>query len=205
MQIFSAAQFWGQSQLRQDPQDPKTAAKDAGGSSVATDAQGQKNTAKDGAKNGAQDATTTQNAAARKTIRGAADVFAKYDLTKITPTQIDALTADLKAARFDDLGFVMSLERQGAAYHAEMEASGSVYGIGDQDFDADAPVDLIAKTRSELALAQRYGQDTERLSTQLFKLEEAQMSRASAAPAPSSAPQLAETLVLFQAQRLWVE
>ncbi|WP_321363952.1 hypothetical protein [uncultured Celeribacter sp.] len=201
MQISSAAQLWAQSTLRQDTQDPKTAAQDAGGSSVATDAQGQKNAAQ----NDAQNAAATQNTAARTTIRGAADVFAKYDLTKITPTQIDALTADLKTARFDDLGFVMSLERQGAAYHAEMEASSSVYGIDDQDFDADAPVDLIAKTRSELALAQRYGQDTERLSTQLFKLEEAQMSRASAAPAPSSTPQLAETLVLFQAQRLWVE
>ncbi|MBW6417499.1 hypothetical protein [Celeribacter sp. PS-C1] len=201
MQISSAAQLWAQSRLRQDPQDPKTAAQDAGGSSVAADTQNRKSASKDTD----QSEGPWDTSAARKTIRGAADVFAKYDLTKITPAQIDALTADLKVARFDDLGFAMSLERQGAAYHAEMEASGSVYGIGDEDFDADAPVDLIAKTRSELALAQRYGQDTVRLSTQLFKLEEAQMSRASGASAPSSAPQLAETLVLFQAQRLWVE
>ena len=106
---------------------------------------------------------------------------------------------------FDDLGFIMGLERQGAIYRADMEHSGSVYGIGSGEaFDPDAPMDLIAQTRSDLALARRYGQDTERLSTHLFKLEEAQMT-CPVATATVSTPQLAETLVLFQAQRLWIE
>ncbi|SFI86228.1 hypothetical protein [Celeribacter neptunius] len=129
-------------------------------------------------------------------IRAARDIFAPYDLTAISPTEIDQLTRDLKTARFDDLGFVLGLEREGASYRQEMENSGSVYGIGDAGFNADAPVNLIDKTRADLALAQRYGQDTERLSHQLEKLEVAQMSRVSLPPA--ARPQLAENLILLQ-------
>ena len=149
--------------------------------------------------------TQPQGIASQNIIRDAAPLFAKYDLSRITPKEIDTLAADLKAARFDDLGSVMALERHGAAYHAEMMASGSVYGLENPAFDAEAPVDLIEKTRSELALAQRYGLDTDRLESQVFKLETAQMSRAASAPSGMANPQLAETLVLFQAQRLWIE
>ncbi|WP_417253730.1 hypothetical protein [Celeribacter sp.] len=149
--------------------------------------------------------TQAQRAAAQKIIRDAAPLFAKYDLSRITPKEIDTLSADLKAARFDDLGFVMALERNGAAYHAEMTSSGSVYSPENPTFDAESPVDLIEKTRKELELAQRYGLDTDRLESQVFKLETAQMSRAASAPSGMSNPQLAETLVLFQAQRLWIE
>ncbi|ATG47032.1 hypothetical protein CEW89_05265 [Celeribacter ethanolicus] len=156
----------------------------------------------DSPQNPAKSTTDTGKSTA---VQSARDIFARYDLTAISANEIDRLTADLKAARFDDLGFVMGLERQGASYRADMEHSGSVYGIGGAEaFDPDAPMDLIAQTRSDLALARRYGQDTERLSTHLFKLEEAQMTRP-VATATVSPPQLAETLVLFQAQRLWIE
>ncbi len=137
-----------------------------------------------------------------ETVRG---IFADYDLTAITPTEVDTLTTRLKDARFDDLGFVLSLERYGAIYASEMQA---VYATSETDTSEDAPIDLLALTRSELALAERYGQPTERLSTQLFKLEEAQNSRAAPQTETTvSAPEssLAETLVLFQAQRLWIE
>ncbi|PTQ71956.1 hypothetical protein [Celeribacter persicus] len=167
--------------------------------------------ADDPAANGSSEKTTAQSGAQHtgasgksNAIQGAREIFARYDLTAISANEIDQLTAVLKAARFDDLGFVMGLERQGAAYRTDMENSGRVYGIGATEFDPDTPIDLLAQTRSELALASRYGQDTERLSTQLFKLEEAQMARP-AATTTSATPQLAETLVLFQAQRLWIE
>ncbi|MEG3660361.1 hypothetical protein [Celeribacter halophilus] len=178
----------------------QTVAQDTGRTAVATDAQSGPHrdieTPQD---------TQAQGSTSHNIIRDAAHLFAKYDLSRITPKEIDTLAADLKTARFDDLGFVMSLERHGAAYHAEMTASGSVYGPEDPAFDAEAPVDLIEKTRRELALAQRYGLDTDRLESQVFKLETAQMSRAASAPSGMTNPQLAETLVLFQAQRLWIE
>lgn len=142
-----------------------------------------------------------ESSAASRAIR---DIFGKYDLSAISSEDIDQLTADLKAARFDDLGFVMGLEREGAAYRRDMEASGRVYGIGDTEFDADAPIDLIEKTRADLTLAQRYGEDTDRLSAQLAKLEDAQTMR-SPQLLPPPTPKLTETLVLFQAQRLWIE
>ncbi|WP_434286960.1 hypothetical protein [Celeribacter sp. SCSIO 80788] len=194
---FLAAQGLSQSQTSSQSQ-PQTAVPDAEtrGASVsggnASDA-GTQGTTK-----------STNNSDQSSAIQGARNIFARYDLTAISATEIDQLTADLKAARFDDLGFIMGLERQGAAYRSDMENSGSVYGIGGAEFDPDTPIDLIAQTRSELALASRYGQDTERLATQLFKLEEAQMARP-VATAVSSTPRLAETLVLFQAQRLWIE
>lgn len=157
-------------------------------------------------------ATTTESASSsaasketRETIQSARAIFANYDLTSISANEIDQLTQDLKSNRFGDLGFVMSIERQGASYRNEMENSGSVYGIGDAEFDPDAKFDLIEKTRTELSLATRYGQDTERLSSQLFKLEEAQMSRPSSNSMAAPTTEMAETLVLFQAQRLWVE
>ncbi|MDO6457299.1 hypothetical protein Q4560_03125 [Celeribacter halophilus] len=178
----------------------QTVAQDTGRTAVATDAQSGPHrdieTPQD---------TQAQGSASHNIIRDAAHLFAKYDLSRITPKEIDTLAADLKTARFDDLGFVMALERHGAAYHAEMMASGSIYSPEDPAFDAEAPVDLIKKTRRELALAQRYGQDTDRLASQVLKLEAAQMSRAASAPSGMSNPQLAETLVLFQAQRLWIE
>ncbi|WP_417239732.1 hypothetical protein [Celeribacter halophilus] len=178
----------------------QTVAQDTGRTAVATDAQSGPHrdieTPQD---------TQAQGSASHNIIRDAAHLFAKYDLSRITPKEIDTLAADLKTARFDDLGFVMTLERHGVAYHAEMTASGSVYGQEDPAFDAEAPVDLIEKTRRELALAQRYGLDTDRLESQVFKLETAQMSRAASAPSGMTNPQLAETLVLFQAQRLWIE
>ncbi|WP_460273484.1 hypothetical protein [Celeribacter sp. ULVN23_4] len=154
----------------------------------------------------AETETKSKSTAIKSTaIETAREIFARYDLTAISPTAIDELTAELKAVRFDDLGFVMGLERQGAAYLSEMAATGRVYGTGEEGTDPNAPVDLIARARSDLASASRYGQDTERLTTHLFKLEEAQMSRPVASAPASTSPQLAETLVLFQAQRLWIE
>ncbi|WP_417255887.1 hypothetical protein [Celeribacter halophilus] len=178
----------------------QTVAQDTGRTAVATDAQSGPHRDIEKPQN-----TPAQGSAAHNIIRDAAPLFAKYDLSRITPKEIDTLAADLKAARFDDLGFVMALERHGAAYHAEMTASGSVYGPEDPAFDAEAPVNLIEKTRSELALAQRYDLDTDRLESQVLKLEAAQMSRAASAPTGMATPQLAETLVLFQAQRLRIE
>ncbi|WP_417245557.1 hypothetical protein [Celeribacter sp.] len=178
----------------------QTVTQDAGRTAVATDAQSWPHKDIEKSQN-----TQAQRAATRKIIRDATPLFAKYDLSRITPKEIDTLATDLKAARFDDLGFVMALERHGAAYHAEMTASGSVYSPENPTFNAEAPVDLIEKTRSELALAQRYGLDTDRLESQVFKLETAQMSRGASAPSGMANPQLAETLVLFQAQRLWIE
>ncbi|MCA0044994.1 hypothetical protein [Celeribacter litoreus] len=132
------------------------------------------------------------------------NIFADYDLTAILPEDVDTLAMRLKSARFDDVGFVLELERYGAAYQSEMQ---SIYG-------GDAPslqehIDLIALTEQELSLAERHGHETERLSRQLFRLQEAQSATATHSVGLQTFPEpdrlSAETLVLFQAQRLWVE
>jgi len=154
----------------------------------------------------AEKSAETAKAAAKSKTAGANAVFARYDLTHISATEVDHMTSELKSAGFDDLGFLLGLERQGAAYRTEMETRANVPGYKtDSGFDASAPMDLLAKTRSERDLAHRYGQTTERLDSQLAKLEVAHMNRPSAAAATGPSAQMAETLVLFQAQRLWIE
>jgi len=155
-------------------------------------------------------ANATEQSAANPTAKSKAAnanaVFARYDLTQISATEIDQMTSELKSAGFDDLGFLMSLERQGATYRTEMETRATVPGYEtNSGFDAAAPMDLLAQTRSERDLAHRYGQTTERLDSQLAKLEAAHMNRPSAAAPAGPSAQMAETLVLFQAQRLWIE
>lgn len=154
----------------------------------------------------AEKSAETAKTAAKSKTAGANAVFARYDLTHISATEVDHMTSELKSAGFDDLGFLLGLERQGAAYRTEMETRANVPGYKtDSGFDASAPMDLLAKTRSERDLAHRYGQTTERLDSQLAKLEAAHMNRPSAAAPAGPSAQMAETLVLFQAQRLWIE
>lgn len=125
------------------------------------------------------------------------EVFAHFDLTAISPREVDQLVHELKTKRFDDLGFVMSLEREGANYRAEVEAAATIPGYeGDGGFDPDAKLDLLAKTRADLDMARRYGEDTERLEQQLAKLETF-VSPSSGHQTPS---RLAETLLWFRAQ-----
>ncbi|AVW90841.1 hypothetical protein [Celeribacter baekdonensis] len=151
-------------------------------------------------------AAETAKATAKSKASAANAVFARYELTQISATEIDQMTSELKTAGFDDLGFLMGLERQGATYRTEMESRANVLGYEtNSGFDAEAPMDLLAKTRSERDLAHRYGQTTERLDSQLAKLEAAHMKRPSAAAPTGPSAQMAETLVLFQAQRLWIE
>lgn len=154
----------------------------------------------------AENAAETAKSAVKSKTAGANAVFARYDLTQISATEIDQMTSELKSAGFDDLGFLMSLERQGATYRTEMETRATVPGYEtNSGFDAATPMDLLAQTRSERDLAHRYGQTTERLDSQLAKLEAAHMNRPSAAAPAGPSAQMAETLVLFQAQRLWIE
>lgn len=205
MQISSAFQFLAAQGLSQSQSQSQSQAQTAVPDAETRGASVSGGNASDASARGTTTSSTASSTSGKSSaIQRARNIFANYDLTAISANEIDQLTSDLKAARFDDLGFVMGLERQGAAYRCDMESSGSVYGMGTAEFDPDAPMDLIGQTRTELSLASRYGQDTERLSTQLFKLEEAQMTRP-VATAAASTPQLAETLVLFQAQRLWIE
>jgi hypothetical protein len=182
-------------------QDQKTRGPSQTGTSVAA-----KSATDSTAENAAEKTAETAKAAAKSKTAGANAVFARYDLTHISATEVDHMTSELKSAGFDDLGFLMGLERQGAAYRTEMETRANVPGYKtDSGFDASAPMDLLAKTRSERDLAHRYGQTTERLDSQLAKLEAAHMNRPSAAAPAGPSAQMAETLVLFQAQRLWIE
>jgi hypothetical protein len=132
----------------------------------------------------------------------AQSVLSKYDLTQISPTQIDQMSAELRQSDFDDVGFIIGLEARGDNWRTHMQGAlddaGYEYG---SSYDAAAQTDVIASSQNELQLALKYGEPTEFLSDQVEKMKRyhAQGHPQTAQAAPS--PQLAQALLYLQAQQ----
>lgn len=143
--------------------------------------------------------------AARK--RPSADaVFAKYDLNSISPHDVDEMATALRASDFDDVGFILGLETRGEKWRSHMTETLNDAGYEfDPAYDPNVPTDVIASLKEQIDLSTRHGDPTEFLNAQLSKMEllNAKAHPQTAPEGPSE--QMAQTLVLFQAQRVWVE
>lgn len=133
-------------------------------------------------------------------------VFAKFDLKNISPRDIDNMAKELRGSNFDDVGFILGLETRGEKWRSHMMETLNDAGYEfDPNYDPTAPTDVIASLKEQIDMSTRSGNSTEFLKEQLSKMEHlnAKAHPQIAPEGPSS--QLAQTLVLFQAQRVWVE
>ncbi|SEK83588.1 hypothetical protein [Pacificibacter marinus] len=152
-----------------------------------------------------QNRNTTDVQSSKRAVSSDA-VFAKHDLTDISPRDVDKMAKELRASGYDDVGFILGLETRGEKWRSHMTETLNDAGYEfDPNYDPTRPTDVIASVKEQLDMSHRFGDPTEYLSDQLSKME-----RANAQAHPQTAPtgtssQLAQTLVLFQAQRIWVE
>ncbi|MBU2934978.1 MULTISPECIES: hypothetical protein [Pacificibacter] len=133
-------------------------------------------------------------------------VFAKYDLNDISPRDIDKMAAELRASDFDDVGFILGLETRGEKWRSHMMDSLNTAGYDfEPNFDPTASTDVIASIKEQINLSMRSGNSTEFLNEQLSKMEDRNAKAHPQTALEGASSQLAQTLVLFQAQRVWVE
>ncbi|MBU2866472.1 hypothetical protein [Pacificibacter marinus] len=133
-------------------------------------------------------------------------VFAKYDLNDISPRDIDKMSEELRASDFDDVGFILGLETRGEKWRSHMMDSLSSAGYEfEPNFDPTASSDVIASIKEQIDLSMRSGNATEFLNEQLSKMEDRNAKAHPRTALEGASSQLAQTLVLFQAQRVWVE
>ncbi|RPE71695.1 hypothetical protein EDD53_0821 [Pacificibacter maritimus] len=161
----------------------------------------------------AENASATRSAPPVDVTTGKADktsasnaIFQKYDLTNISPRDVDAMAKELRDSGFDDVGFILGLETRGEKWRSHMMQSLNDAGYEfDPSYDPTARTDVIAGLKEQVQTSQRFGDPTEFLSEQLSKMERlnAQAHPQTATSGPS--PEMAQTLMLFQAQRIWVE
>ena len=133
-------------------------------------------------------------------------VFAKYDLNSISPHDVDQMALELRASDFDDVGFILGLETRGEKWRSHMTETLNDAGYEfDPAYDPNVATDVIASLKGQIDMAVRHGNPTEFLDTQLSKMEQlnAKAHPKTALEGPSA--QMAQTLVLFQAQRVWIE
>lgn len=160
--------------------------------------------------NGAQnstaaDAQTSKSASPSNAVTSDV-IFSKYDLTDISPRDVDTMAKELRASGYDDVGFILGLETRGDKWRSHMMETLNDAGYEfEPNYDPARPTDVIASVKEQLEMSQRFGNPTEYLSEQLSKMEHANtQAHPNTTPAGTSS-QLAQTLVLFQAQRVWIE
>jgi hypothetical protein len=133
-------------------------------------------------------------------------VFAKYDLNDISPHDIDDMAKELRASNFDDVGFILGLETRGEKWRSHMMETLNNAGYEfDPQYDPAAPTDVIASLKEQIDMSTRSGNPTEFLNEQLSKMEHLNAKAHPKTTPVGPSPELAQTLVLFQAQRVWVE
>jgi hypothetical protein len=133
-------------------------------------------------------------------------IFQKYDLTDISPREVDSMAKELRDTGYDDVGFILGLETRGEKWRSHMMQTLNDAGYEfDPSYTPTAATDVIASLKEQVKTSQRFGESTEFLNEQLSKMERlnTQAHPQTAATGPSS--QMAQTLVLFQAQRIWIE
>ncbi|MBL3587252.1 hypothetical protein JMM61_18015 [Rhodovulum sulfidophilum] len=124
-----------------------------------------------------------------------ADIFARHDMTSISPCEIDTMAEQLRDAGFDDFDFLLGLETYGEKFQSHLVEAIQSAGIETRHPDYTQPMDLISVNRDQLAHARRAGAPTEWRETFLSRLEAFQTA---AHPAPTGLS-TAESLVLARA------
>jgi hypothetical protein len=115
-----------------------------------------------------------------------ADIFARYDVTAISPRAIDRLAERLRAAGFQDTRFLSDLEAHGATFQRSVGRADPASGA-DSLFDPDAPRDLIGEIRGWIGMARRFGHTTRQARRLLGQLERIEaLGRPETLPEPLS-------------------
>ncbi|PQA88498.1 hypothetical protein [Hyphococcus luteus] len=84
-----------------------------------------------------------------------AAVMATYDLTNITPAEIDQLVDELKAAGHPFDENLLMLSSRGAGFRSHLA------GLAGGDYDPHQRVNLVDLTQDQLAMARRFEDPTE--------------------------------------------
>ncbi|MDE4172670.1 hypothetical protein PXK01_00810 [Phaeobacter sp. PT47_59] len=129
-------------------------------------------------------------------------VFDRYDLTDISPREIDALTAELSAAGYRDASFLRMLSRRGAAALAQSRQGFAKIGYQVSMFDAEERLDLRQVSREQVKLAEFFGEPTQELEAFMAEVERLEFGRQPAAPVPPAPRAAQDILVLTQARRV---
>lgn len=132
-------------------------------------------------------------------------IYADYDLTNITPNEIDELGARLWEAGDTDLESTFMLLTRGAKFQEHLCQMLYEAGIIDSpDFDGDRAFNLIDGVANQLEMSRRMGDPTEYLERALAELkdiharsEEIRAERD--APIPPSTSASAQSMIAFQA------
>ncbi|ARC89948.1 hypothetical protein [Rhodovulum sp. MB263] len=124
-----------------------------------------------------------------------ADIFARHDMTRISPREVDSMAQELRDAGFEDIDFLLGLEIYGEKFQSHLVETIQSAGIEARHPDYTQPMDLIEVNRDQLAYARRSGDPTEWREAFLARLEAFQ---ATAHPAPTGLS-TAESLVLARA------
>ena len=135
-------------------------------------------------------------------------IYADYDLTHLSPDEIDEMTDRLREAGVYEFGDMMMLETRGTRFQQHL--CNCLYQAGitnSPSFDGTQKSDVIASFKFQIEMSRRAGDPTEFAQKSLDRLEEihaqAQADRAKAQPVPSRAappPALAQSLLGFMAQ-----
>lgn len=130
-------------------------------------------------------------------------VFAKYDLSDISPQEIDQMAEELVEVGFEDMKFIMMLTTKGAAFQSHLQRDFAQSGYDVSSGDMNARMDLLEVTRDQLKMARAFDQPTETLEGFLEDL-----TGLAADEPPARAPiELVKggglgTLILSQADRI---
>lgn len=101
-------------------------------------------------------------------------VFAKYDMTAISPREIDRIAAELQEAGFEDFDFLLTLMTHGEEFTKHLNETLAEAGYDVAPFDPTARRDLIADMVEQIQIARSFGAPTEHAEHFLEELREIQ-------------------------------
>jgi hypothetical protein len=103
---------------------------------------------------------------------GLAKVFARYNLTAITATEIDWLVDELRELGLQDTPFLLELESRGSRFRSMVAQNLSACGIGrNLQINNSAPINLIEVVKQQIEIAKQEGNKTAFTERYLAKLE----------------------------------
>jgi hypothetical protein len=129
-------------------------------------------------------------------------VFEKYDLSAISPREIDQMAAELKEAGFEDFDFLLTLMTHGEEFTSHLRATLAEAGYEPAPFDPTKSGDLIADIEQQVRIARSLGDPTEHAEDVLRKLQQFQAQGHPDGTAPQMtgpSGRLAESIVLARA------
>ena len=121
----------------------------------------------------------------------AMDIYADYDMTAISPREIDELSDRLRAAGVYEFKEMMMLETRGERFMSHLHDSLRSAGIVDDvPYDATGKFDALAQFAHQIEMARRAGDPTEYAQQTLdflTRVQEAHEQRSAALAPPPAA------------------